>query len=407
MVALVTVLLWISFAGWTWFGLVGILAYRSLKPLPPLDESSASRLAQVRVSVIIPARDEAERIETTVRRVLAQRDIDIELVVVDDRSTDGTREILQRLEADHSALHLVCVDKLPEHWLGKCHAAWQGAQIATGNWLLFTDADTWLADDAIARAALFGEESAADHVSMIPGFAPMSFLGRQCMLAFVGLLLDQAQRVNRDARGGFFGVGAFNMVRRDMYDKFGGHQTLHMEVIDDMKLGVLVRRYGGKTRAVIGAQLATIQFGHTARDFVRLLEKNGFAAFEYNLIAGIGMPVTMLTLTTLAALGPLIFLMNGSIAGLAAGLALLIAGIPSAAMARAQGWSALFTLLAPLANPIIAYAFLRSTVKTLRNGGVTWRETFYPLDQLRKHRVSRSISSRLIPESGAEQAGSA
>ncbi len=390
MVALATILLWLAFVAWSWFAFVSILAFRSLKP-PPLLEAGDTEFEGSVVSIIIPARDEGERIETTVRRALAQRAVVVEVIVIDDRSSDDTRQILRALASEHPSLHVVCVDELPEGWLGKCHALWRGSQVAAGDWLLFTDADTWMEDDAVARAVLLGERTKADHVSMVPGFTPMSFLGRQCMLAFAGLLLDQAQRVNRDARNGFFGVGAFNMVRRETYDAFGGHETLRLEIVDDMKLGVLVRRTGGRTRAAIGAKLATIKFGRTAGDVVRLLEKNGFAAFEYNVFAGAGMPTLMLIMTTLAALGPLISLATGSVAGYFAGAALLIAGVPSAAMARAQGWPVLSTLFAPLANPILAFAFLRSMVITLHQGGVRWRETFYPLDLLRRHRVSRSI----------------
>ena len=133
-----------------------------------------------RVSVVIAARDEAARIETTVRHLLAQIGVELEVIVVDDRSTDGTTEILTRLATEDNRLRVVRVDQLPAGWLGKCHACEVGAAMATGEWILFTDGDIWLKSDVVARAVQQAETETADHVTLMPGVRTATFLGQSC-----------------------------------------------------------------------------------------------------------------------------------------------------------------------------------------------------------------------------------
>src|SRR5687768_13595930 len=140
------------------FAVVGLWQLRWARRLPNFPPGS-----KVGCSVIIAARDEEARIENTVRCLLAQTGIDLELVVVDDRSQDQTPQILERLTREDPRLQIRRVDKLPDGWLGKCHACHIGAQAATREWILFTDADCWLKPDAISRAVGVAEREAADH----------------------------------------------------------------------------------------------------------------------------------------------------------------------------------------------------------------------------------------------------
>src|SRR5688572_20400095 len=126
---------------------------RWVRRLPTLREFAPAPLEnQIKCSVIVAARDEEARIEQTIRNLFAQRGVELEIIVVDDRSADRTAEILQRLAAEDSRLQVKRVTALPEGWLGKCHACHLGASAATGEWILFTDADCWLQPDVIARA---------------------------------------------------------------------------------------------------------------------------------------------------------------------------------------------------------------------------------------------------------------
>src|SRR5437016_9870557 len=124
---------------------------------------------RVRCSVVIAARDEEPRMEGTVRRLMAQRGLEAEFCIVDDRSTDRTGEILRQLAKEDARVQVKRVEVLPEGWLGKCHACHVGASAATGEWILFTDADCWLKPDVIARAIQVAERDRVDHVTLSPG----------------------------------------------------------------------------------------------------------------------------------------------------------------------------------------------------------------------------------------------
>ena len=117
--------------------------------LAPLRQPLTNR---PRVSVVLAARDEEARVEQTLRHILAQEQIDLEVIPVSDRARDRTDRILKQLALEDSRVHPKRVNVLPERWLGKCYACHVGASSATGDWILFTDADCWLKPDVIARA---------------------------------------------------------------------------------------------------------------------------------------------------------------------------------------------------------------------------------------------------------------
>src|SRR6185503_9698987 len=105
------------------------------------------------------------RIEETMRSLLGQKGVDLEILAVDDRSTDGTWQILQKMAARDSRIKPIRVIELPDRWLGKCHACHLGASNARGEWILFTDADCWLQPDVMQRALRVAAESSADHIT--------------------------------------------------------------------------------------------------------------------------------------------------------------------------------------------------------------------------------------------------
>src|SRR4030095_11544136 len=177
----------------------------------PTTESAAKGL--VRCSVVVAARDEEERIEQTIRHLLAQRGVELEFIVVDDRSTDRTSEIIQGLAKEDARIQVKRVDALPDGWLGKCHACHVGASAATGEWILFTDADCWLKPDVIARALRVAERDGADHVTLSPGTVVESLGARAWHLLFLTSLLNWFSGVNRDRPKAYLGICAFHIVR--------------------------------------------------------------------------------------------------------------------------------------------------------------------------------------------------
>ncbi len=334
-------------------------------------------------SVVMAARNEAARLEATVRHVLAQRGVSLEVIVVDDRSTDGTRDLLHRLAEEDSRLRFHTVEVLPDGWLGKCHACHIGAEKARGVWILFTDADCWLQPDVLARALHVAQREKVEHVTMTPGVAPGTWFAQAWHLAFLISLANWLSGVNRDRPKSFLGMGAFNLVRADAYRQCGGYEALRMTVVDDIKLGLLLRRAGFRTRAFIGGDDVECHWGTTARNMIKIMEKNYFAAIDYRLapvlVIGVIGPISW----SAAALGPL----TGTVAGIAAGLSLVGIMAPAAVLARRLGWSLMAAVFTPLIYPALFYAVLHSAWVTLRQGGVRWRDTFYSLQELRAGNV--------------------
>jgi glycosyltransferase involved in cell wall biosynthesis len=373
----------LAFAGALWLLLaaVALVAARSLRRLPAAGAAPAPEEALV--SVVLAVRDEAARLETTLRQLAAQRGVRLEIVAVDDRSSDGTGELLARLRGAVPQLVPSHVDVLPAGWIGKCHALHVGSRVATGEWLLFSDGDIWLTPDVVARAVAQARRDGVEHLALTPHMQPPAGRGslayEACLLPMSLAMSTMAYLANRDHRRAFVGIGAFNLITRRLYDAIGGHQALRLEVVDDMKLGALVRRSGARTRVYVGDDDVKCAWANDVRGIVKALEKNSFAASGYRL--GLVAAGTLLFGATwlLGLLGPWF----GAPGALAA-LGLWSAALAGVAQARLLGYSTAAGLLLPLTMPFPWLVVWNSTLVTLRQGGIRWRDTFYPLAELKR-----------------------
>ena len=244
-----------------------------------------------RVSAIIPARDEERTIERTVRAFLAQTYPDVEIVVVNDRSEDRTGEILARIRSE-STTRFVVIDneEPPPGWLGKPWALHQGSLHATGELLLFVDADVIYAPDAVASAVAHLETCDAALLTLFPHLEMRGFWEHVVMpnlavfaFTFLPLWLANRTRIPLLAVGG----GPGNLVRRTDYDAAGGHQALKAAVIDDVGLARLLRRAGRRTELVGADDRITVRMYHGLGEIVRGFTKNAFAVFDYNYFTAI------------------------------------------------------------------------------------------------------------------------
>jgi glycosyltransferase involved in cell wall biosynthesis len=357
---------------------------RWVRRLPALDMlPPALNSGHIKCSIVIAVRDEEARIEQTIRHLLAQRGVEIEIIVVDDRSGDRTNEILTRLAEEDARVQVKRVDVLPDGWLGKCHACHVGASAAIGDWILFTDADCWLKPDVIARALGAAERHGADHVTLVSGLALGSIGLRASHLLFVISLANWFSGVNRDRPKSHLGIGAFNLVRAAAYRQCGGYEALRLTVVDDVKLGLLLRRAGRRTRAFLGGDDAECHWGTTAWGMVKIMEKNYFAAVDYRLGLVLAGSLFVIVVFNVLAVG----LVSGTVAGLTAALSPLSLILPAAVLARRLGWSWAGAFYVPFMFPLFLYAVLNSTFVTLRQGGIRWRSTFYPLETVRTWNV--------------------
>jgi len=361
------------------------------------------------LSVVVTARDEAEEIGTTVRRLLAQRYPALEVIVVDDRSTDGTGEILDRLSAEASGSRLAAIHNrvLPRGWLGKCHACHLGAARARGDWILFLDGDVELvADDLLARVVHLATTRHLDHLAVIPDQRPVSALQQALLSVFAQMYLLAARvyEMDRDRRRGGAGIGAFNLVRRSSYDRIGGHSLLKMDPTDDYTLGRLLKESGARQRLFDGVGLVRCRWHKGALNVARGLEKNLFAGIDYSVTELVGFTLASIALVfgplgagiAAAALAPPT---GGAVPVAAAWLPFLLQAVVIGSgfhrQSRRYGGSAsLLSILYPVAVLVLLGAAWNSALKTIARGGIRWRDTFYPLAELRAGRVRAGAGRR-------------
>jgi hypothetical protein len=356
---------------------LGAARMEELPRQPPIDPREAPR-----VSVVVAARDEERGVEAGVRSLLAQRYPDLEVWVVDDRSGDATPEILDRLAAEEPRLRVLHLSSLPAGWLGKNHALERGAEAATGEWILFTDADVVLEPTALARAMTYALRERLDHLAIAPELRM-----RGAMLgAFAGTFALFFARYTRpwkarDPRSAHHvGVGAFNLVRADFYRAAGGHRPIALRPDDDLKLGELLKRRGARQDLLFGRELVSVEWYHSVGEAVRGLEKNTFAGLGYSV------PKVLLGCLLLLAFDvwpfAAVLLTHGLARALSATTALL-ALLLYAASTRGSGTSPRLAPLFPVAVLLLVFIVLRAAWLAVRRGGIYWRGTFYSLEELR------------------------
>jgi len=356
---------------------------------PEWDRKPTTSGGEPRVSIIVPARNEEQDIRATLEQLLALDYSNYEIIAVNDRSTDSTGRCMDQVAASPAArrlLRTVHVAELPPGWLGKTHAMWTAGKEATGDWLLFTDADVLFKPDALRRAVAYAEAERADHVVLFPRMI-MKRPGERMMIAFFQALFVFGHRpwkVADPEAQDHMGVGAFNMVRRSVYEAVGTYQALRMEVLDDMKLGKVVKNAGYAQRNVFGEDLISLRWAKGAFGIVNNLTKNFFAVLSFQWwrtvvsIVGLGF----------LNLGPFVgvWLAHGW-ARVPYAIALVSLFLIYYGMSVRSAIPPYYFFLHPISTTLIMYTLLRSMVHTLSSGGIVWRGTKYPLEELRRGMV--------------------
>ncbi len=374
---------------------------------PEWDRTPAAPDGEVpRVSIIVPARNEEADIRATMTHLLALDYPNYEIIAVDDRSTDRTGEIMDELAAEipggagadkpalsevegsvrDTRLKVIHISELPKGWMGKTHAMWSATQQASGDWLLFTDADVLFRPDGVRRAIAYAESERADHVVLFPRMI-MKRPSERMMIAFFQALFVFGHRpwkvADPKARD-HMGVGAFNLVRRSVYEAVGTYKALRMEVVDDMKLGKVIKNAGFAQRNVFGEDLISLHWAKGAFGMVDNLTKNFFAVLSFQW------PRTVITIIGLGFLnlGPFlgVWLAHGW-ARLPYAIALISLFGIYYGMSGMSAVPAYYFFLHPISTSLFMYTLLRSMVQTLANDGIVWRGTKYPLEELRKGMV--------------------
>ena len=352
-------------------------AFTVLASVMPKDEDPLPA-----VSVVIPARNEERNLEQALASVLALDYPDLQIIAVNDRSTDNTGVILEKMAEWNAHLTVVTIDDLPVGWLGKPHALHVGAQQARGEFILFTDADIVFHPSALRKAMAHVQANGFDHVTLIPeGTMLGSFLTAVSATfgMFMFIIFKPWQARNPQSRR-YMGIGAFNLIRTSVHQDLGGHEPLALRPDDDLRFGKLVKDHGYRQDVLNGRGMVTVEWYRSVAELIDGLMKNMFA--------GMGYRVSLVIAATLAALVMHIWPWIGvwvtggwPQAGYAVTIVMMI--ISFGVIMGPFGvkfWQGLFL---PFTIGLLVYIQCRSAALALWRGGIVWRGTFYELGQLK------------------------
>lgn len=368
---------------------VGGRSIGSLREVAP-----SAGAAMPKVSVIIAARNEERNVREALQSLLDQDYSNLGIVIVNDRSTDRTGAILDELQSVRIAnpavggpqLKVVHIQELPPGWLGKNHALYVGVQQASGELLLFTDADVVMDPSTISRAVGYLMENKLDHLTVTPNVRLTSVPLGICVGTFMVYFMLYARPWKaRDPKSKrHIGIGAFNLVRREAYHAAGTHQAIALRPDDDMKLGKLIKMAGYRQDVLHGVGLVEVEWYSSVRGLIHGLMKNTFAGVEYSVAAVVGAAIAQIALLLwpFAALGwtaGTTWLLN-----LASVLVMLLLYCRTTRPAGIPAW---YALGFPPAVLLMIYIQWRAMLLTLLNQGIIWRDTHYPLAELKANKV--------------------
>ena len=365
------------------FGLQGVLGARRIRWLDDIAPSPAEPLPAV--SIIIPALNEEENIRPALLSVLALDYQPLEIIVINDRSTDATAAILAEIGAGHPRLTVLQVSELPAGWLGKNHALHLGAGRAGGEYLLFTDADVVMERSTLKRAMTRMRAASLDHLTLFFKAVLPAGLLQMVVLEFGVSLISYLQpwKAADPASDKFIGIGAFNLVRAAAYREAGGHGAIRLCPVDDIMLGKLLKCKVFRQECLYGYHFIAVKWYGSLRQMIRGLGKNTYAALEYSfarlcLLTGLQLGVSIWPVWALIFTAGATRLVNLAIIALQAALFVMAAHYSGMAC-RPVIWF----LLTPY---IRLYMTWQAVLTTIYQGGIVWRGTFYPLAELKKNR---------------------
>jgi chlorobactene glucosyltransferase len=339
------------------------------------------------ISVIVPARNEERSIQRCINDLLAQTYPNYEIIVVDDRSSDATPEILDRMSDEHRCLRIVRGNELPGGWAGKPHALVQGVGVANGEWLCFIDADTYAHSSLLSATYQKSVEMRADMFSILTHQELDSFWERVVLpLVFLGLSFGfPAERVNDPSKPDAIANGQFILIKRSVYEAVGGHISVKERIDEDKAIAVLVKHSGYRLVVADGRKLASTRMytsltdmweGWTKNIYLGLRDRLGLLTFGgfVGLVVSIALPIWLIgSVVWFAADG-------GLAAGVVAVEALILWGYlvhKRIQACQAFGISLGYAFSFPLGALVFTAMMITSAFKVISGKGVSWKGRTY------------------------------
>jgi chlorobactene glucosyltransferase len=346
-----------------------------------------TQIAGPLVSIIVPARNEERNIRRCVESLLAQDYANFEVIVVDDGSTDNTGQILDELIETHprgNFLYVLRLQKLPPDWAGKPHALHQGIQEANGEWLLFTDADTWHAPNALRSALTQALQEKADLFTMGSTQELPSFWEKVLMpIAFLGVSMLYPPRLVNDPKSHVaVANGQYILIRRRVYEMLGGYARpdLRYTLLDDRDLARVTKGNGFRLHFVDGRGLVSVRMYQSFGEIWRGWRKNSYlgnrGGVPFLLLQLIGLPM----ISIVPFLWPLLARVMGigkreAGAAMALEVAVVLAYRTWLNRQLAVPWYYAFSH--PVAGAIFDVILAQSAWRIITRKGVDWRGRAY------------------------------
>lgn len=337
------------------------------------------------LAIIIAVRNEEESLEKALESVCNINYKNYRIIIVNDRSTDGTSAIIEKIILKYPRVHVENIKSLPVGWLGKNHALYKGYLATNEEWMLFTDADIVYNTGSINKAVGYAIANQLDHLAILPEVNSKSAVLDSVLNTFK-LMVDlktKPWKVKDPRSKASIGIGAFNLLTKKAYEKAGTHTCIKMRPDDDLKLGEKVKASGSKQDVLYGNGEVKLQWYKNVKEFVSALMKNTFSVCNYNPAQAIINAIITLLLFALPI--PILLLFGTTIERLTTVIIIIF----QSAMflfkpAMKVKWWHVFMI--PYSGFLMAFIILKSTYLTIKQGGIYWRDSFYSLAYLKTNK---------------------
>ena len=403
MLVILTIFLW--FVVFTWLISIALTLYglARRKPLLPTNELRLSASDAPLVSVLVPARNEQDRVlADCITSILAQDYGRFEVIAVNDRSTDATGATLESMAGSDDRLRFIEGEEPPAGWLGKPYAMQQALKHARGEWILATDADMIFEPTALRTTMDHTLASGGDALTLIPHFEVGSFWERVMIptWAWVLLMFTVFYRIGNPKTQGAVGIGGFFLMRRTVLERIGGYEALKDEVLEDVRLAEMIKRSGARLLTEHAPGLLSTRMYRNFGEMWECSTKNWFAGMKFSLsfaLAGVLSMYLMCVVPPLIGLGSAIGIATGVHANLwpvfiLALLSWSLQVVVLAIASRSSKVSPAYALTAPLGLGLLYAMLFDSSVRITSGRGVTWKgRRIYERAGVRPPRVRNSI----------------
>jgi len=332
------------------------------------------------LAIIIPVRNEEEDLERALQSVCHINYTNHRVIVVNDRSADRTAEILENFAPQYPQLQVTTIKTLPDGWLGKNNALYQGFLNSTEEWILFADADIVFHPDAINKAVGYAVKQQLDHLTILPELVSRSAILNSVFATLSIMLMVEMKpwEAKNPKSKASSGIGAFNLVRRTAYEKFGTHHRIRLRPDDDLQLGQIMKKEGFRQDVLAGRGSVCLEWYKNLKELGQGVQKNSFAVTNYNLSRAIFNVISVLLSVALPM--PLMFIFGDITIRIMAAVMLVFHIIYLIIVPPNKWW---YAFMIPFSALFLAWHFLKASVVTIARGGIYWRDSFYSLKMLK------------------------